>query len=102
MQTRAIALNVSPNCWLFRVSTRGDSNAILDEAIRNWFGLGEHSLSRNEVLLTTKHPETKNSIQVLKRCTLWSTLKFQRCTSSHITGGDVTRETKEITNATMV
>jgi hypothetical protein len=26
----------------------------------------------------------------LERCTLWSTLRFQRCSSRHIKGGDVT------------
>jgi hypothetical protein len=38
----------------------------------------------------------------LERCTLWSTLKFQRCSSCHIMGDDIRRARKRITNATMV
>jgi hypothetical protein len=40
-------------------------------------------------------------ITKLERCTVWSTLKFQRCSLRHITD-DVSRETKGITNATVV
>jgi hypothetical protein len=38
----------------------------------------------------------------LKRCTVWSTLKLQRCSSEHIMGDDVSTATKGTTNATMV
>jgi hypothetical protein len=38
----------------------------------------------------------------LERCTLWSTLKFQRRYLLHITGYNVSRATKGITNVTMV
>jgi hypothetical protein len=38
----------------------------------------------------------------LEMCTLWSTLKFQKCSLHHITSDDVSRATKEKTDATMV
>jgi hypothetical protein len=34
----------------------------------------------------------------LEKCTLWSTLKFQRCSLCHITGKGVSRATKGITS----
>jgi hypothetical protein len=37
----------------------------------------------------------------VERCTLWSTLKFRRCSFHHITGDDVSRTTKGIRNATL-
>jgi hypothetical protein len=37
----------------------------------------------------------------LEMCTLSSTLKFEKHISRHITGVDISRTTKEITNATM-
>jgi hypothetical protein len=47
------------------------------------------------------HPDL-NTCTRLEMCTLWSTLKFQRCSSWHITGDDISKETNRITNATMV
>jgi hypothetical protein len=38
----------------------------------------------------------------LERCTLWSTIKFQRCSLHHNTGHDISRATKEIKNSRMV
>jgi hypothetical protein len=32
----------------------------------------------------------------LEWCTLWSKIKFQRCSSCHITGNDISMATKEI------
>jgi hypothetical protein len=40
-------------------------------------------------------------IKRLERCTL-STVIFQRCSSHHITGVNISRETKRITNATII
>jgi len=38
----------------------------------------------------------------LKRCTLWSTLTFQECSSRHITGVDVSTATNWMKNVTVV
>lgn len=38
----------------------------------------------------------------LETCSVWSTLKFLRNSSCHITGGVISRVTKRITNAAMV
>jgi hypothetical protein len=35
-------------------------------------------------------------------CTVWSRLKLLMCSSCHITGTDISRATKEITNAIMM
>jgi hypothetical protein len=51
-----------------------------------------HNISRNMFIIQT----------TLQRCTLWSTLSFQRCPSHYTTGDDVSRATKGITNATMI
>jgi hypothetical protein len=42
------------------------------------------------------------SKKVLKMCTLWSTLKYQRCSLLNTTGHDVSRANTGITNATLV
>jgi hypothetical protein len=41
-------------------------------------------------------------IIIMERCTLWSTLKFQRCSLRHIMGDDFSWATKRITNAIMI
>jgi hypothetical protein len=45
-----------------------------------------------------------HDITKLERCrpNVWSTLKFKRCSSRHITDDDVSRATKGVANATVV
>jgi hypothetical protein len=38
----------------------------------------------------------------LEKCTLWSTIKFQRCSLRKITGDNISGATKGVTNATRV
>jgi hypothetical protein len=53
-------------------------------------------------LADVQYQDAGKKITRLERWTLWSTLKFQRCSLCHIKGDDISRATKGITNATML
>jgi hypothetical protein len=44
----------------------------------------------------------EHGITEIGKCTVWNKLKFQRCHSCHITGDDISRATKGISNSTTV